>query len=129
HIADRAEFFDPTPDVCRGFPAFVGIENDLQLRRSVGNISAPAGNIVFQAAFELYAVEACRGDASDERIDVVQRAVARPGANTNLRLHLAAEQVNQRQAMPLGKGVPNSALETVVFAAVSDRQLLTRQVF
>ena len=54
--------------------------------------------------------------------------MARPGADANLLLNLAAQQVDERQPVQLGERIPNRTFEAVVFAAMRDRQLLARQI-
>ena len=128
HIADRASSSIRRRAFGWRVPALVRIENDLHAGRMFSYFAAPTGHIIFQAALEFDAVVAGGGKASREWFDVGERAMARPGADANLLLHGAAQQIDERHVVLFRKGVPDGTLETVIFAAVGDRQFLTWQV-
>ena len=66
-------------------------------RRRLGDHSAPADDVVLQVALELDAVVAGIGEAGGQRLDLFQRAMARPGADANFRLNLR-RPANRRAA-------------------------------
>ena len=66
----------------------------LHLRRLFGDEPAPGNDIVLEPAFELDAVVAGLREAGGERLDFVQRAMARPRADANSWLYLAAQQID-----------------------------------
>ena len=100
---------NPPPRFGRPLPALVGIENDLHSRGGGGDRAAPADDVVLKRALELDAIVAGCGKASGERVDFVERAMARPGADANSRLHLAAQQIDERQIRAAWRRRPKSA--------------------
>ena len=76
---------DPLSRFGRRVPPLVRIENNAHCRCRVCDQSAPGRNVILEVALEFDAIVSGVGEPRGQRLDLLQRAVARPGAHADSR--------------------------------------------